>query len=74
MSRLLFFALIGFVVYWLLKTYNKEVHKEDKPAQTEDMVRCAYCGIHLPRSECFTAEGNSYCSREHYLAHTKPAE
>ncbi|HYG41734.1 MAG TPA: PP0621 family protein [Bordetella sp.] len=31
----------------------------------ESMVRCAHCGIHLPRSEAVMLEGKVWCSREH---------
>jgi uncharacterized protein len=29
------------------------------------MVRCAQCGVHLPRSEGFLSQGNYFCSDEH---------
>ena len=35
------------------------------PAMPEDMVRCAVCGVHLPRSESFTSRGKFFCSDEH---------
>jgi len=28
-------------------------------------VRCAHCGMHLPRSEACEAGGLAYCSDEH---------
>jgi len=31
----------------------------------ESMVRCAHCGIHLPRSEAVLLEGKVWCSRDH---------
>ena len=31
----------------------------------EAMVRCAHCGIHLPRSEATLIGGNAWCSNEH---------
>jgi uncharacterized protein len=31
----------------------------------EGMVRCAQCGIHLPRSEALLKEGRTYCSTAH---------
>ncbi len=31
----------------------------------EQMVRCAHCGIHLPRSEAVLSGGHTWCSREH---------
>jgi len=29
------------------------------------MVRCAHCGIHLPRSEAVLQNGLTWCSTEH---------
>ncbi|MBV6306260.1 hypothetical protein KVP10_15315 [Candidimonas humi] len=31
----------------------------------EAMVRCAHCGIHLPRSEAVLMQGQTWCSAEH---------
>ena len=32
---------------------------------TESMVRCAHCGIHLPRSEAVMIRGETWCSEDH---------
>ena len=29
------------------------------------MVRCAHCGIHLPRSEALLQNGRTWCSADH---------
>jgi uncharacterized protein len=34
-------------------------------APAEQMVRCAHCGIHLPRSEATLIGGHTWCSQEH---------
>ncbi|KCB34114.1 hypothetical protein L541_0449, partial [Bordetella hinzii CA90 BAL1384] len=31
----------------------------------EPMVRCAHCGIHLPRSEALLLNGRTWCGQEH---------
>ncbi|MFY0478052.1 PP0621 family protein [Achromobacter marplatensis] len=36
-----------------------------EPAAPESMVRCAHCGIHLPRSEAMLQNGLTWCSAEH---------
>jgi len=33
--------------------------------QPENMVRCAHCGIHMPRSEALLVNGETWCSSEH---------
>jgi uncharacterized protein len=75
MSRLLFLAVIAAVVYWLLKSYRKQLPMdEDTPVQAEDMVRCAHCGVHLPKHESILAASAYYCSEEHRRAHMDKPE
>lgn len=31
----------------------------------ESMVRCAHCGIYMPRSEAVLTDGKTWCSQEH---------
>ncbi len=31
----------------------------------EAMVRCVHCGIHMPRSEAFLSNGQTWCGPEH---------
>jgi uncharacterized protein len=59
------------LVYWILKGYRHRVDRGgDKapPAAAENMVQCARCGLHLPRSESITSKGSYYCSPEHQRA------
>lgn len=75
MSRLLFIAAVFGLVYWLLKSYRRQDTGTDSPRPTvEDMVRCAECGVHFPRSEGIMAGGKFYCSQEHYRAHANRTE
>ena len=34
-------------------------------AQTTEIVACAVCQVHLPRSEALTGPGGNYCSAAH---------
>ena len=36
---------------------------------TDDMVRCADCGVHLPRGESLAVRGRFYCCAEHQSRH-----
>jgi uncharacterized protein len=79
MSRLIFFVLIAAVVYWLLRAYRKRLSRGDErgegaQGQAEDMVRCAYCGVHLPKHEGIAAHGEYYCSEAHRRAHAGKPE
>lgn len=43
-----------------------------KPA-AEEMVRCAHCGVHLPRRDALTGGASGlYCSEAHRLAGPVP--
>lgn len=64
MSRLLLLLAIVVVVFLLFKSYRRNVPRQDA-AITDDMVRCAQCGLHLPKGESIQAEGHFFCSAEH---------
>jgi uncharacterized protein len=72
MSRLLFLLALVIVVYLLLRSLRKQPPKQSDsaPAATEEMVRCAQCNVHLPKSEAILAGGNFYCSDAHRREHT----
>lgn len=57
------------VVLWLMlgrRGRGRAAPPKAKPRpELEGMIRCAHCGVHLPRSEALTAGGHSYCSAAH---------
>ena len=66
MGKLLFFLLIGLLVWWLVKGLTKTSKRETPPgepgtAKEEDMVACARCGVNMPRSEARADAGKFYC-------------
>jgi uncharacterized protein len=64
--------IIGLALaFWILQSYKRKVeHRADKPVKgAEDMVRCAKCGVHLPRSESLKTNQVFYCSADHRRAH-----
>lgn len=69
MAKLILLALIGLLIYWILKSYARNAQRSaDKPPQAseiEDMVRCAQCGVNLPKSESILSQGKFFCSDEH---------
>jgi uncharacterized protein len=75
MARLILILVGVAIVYWLLKSFSRSA-TQHKPAATrdavaEDMVRCAQCGVHLPKSESFLESGNFFCSIAHRDAYRK---
>ena len=71
MGKLIFLVLVVALAWWILKSYRKSLPLDAPPraAAPEDMVRCAHCGVHLPRSECHVSDEKSYCSEEHLRLH-----
>lgn len=62
------------VIYLLLKYYRKQIPKKDVPSDEksehrENMVRCAHCGVHLPKGESIAVDHKHYCSEAHRRAH-----
>jgi uncharacterized protein len=74
MWRLIILGLIIYVVIVALKRSNRSFKNEGenlkknapgKEPEIENMVRCASCEVHLPRSEAFLVNGDFYCSKAH---------
>ena len=73
MAKILLVVLGLLLAYWILKRYRKRVDKRPPPAVgAEDMVCCAQCGVHLPRSESITTQGKFFCSAEHQRLYSPP--
>ena len=80
MSRLFLLLAIAAVVYLLIKSYRRNMAGKNVPgknapgqdrAAAEDMVRCAHCGVHLPKGESVQADEQFFCGAEHRDAHRK---
>jgi uncharacterized protein len=72
LAKIILLVLGLLAVYWILKIYRRRVDRgAPKPpvAGGEDMVRCTECGVHLPRSEGITTQGEYFCSAEHQRKH-----
>jgi uncharacterized protein len=70
MSRLFLLFAIAAVVYLLLKSFRKSTAPQVQ-SDAEDMVRCAQCGVHIPKSEGILAGGHYFCGVEHRDAYRK---
>jgi uncharacterized protein len=73
LAKFLLLIAVAIVAYLLFRGFRRDASIRDsaRPAPPrdrsvpEDMVRCAVCGIHLPRSESFTSRGKFFCTDEH---------
>lgn len=69
--------LVVLVVLWLLSRSrsrtqvgdDKPATKRNETAAVEDMVTCAHCQVHLPKSEALPGPGGYYCDAAHRAAH-----
>lgn len=70
MGKLLFWLLIGLVIYalWRGAKRRDQRRNEDQRASAlavEQMVRCEVCQVNLPRSEAILSHGRFYCCEQH---------
>ena len=74
MAKLLLIVIVGVVVYFIVRSYARSVAKSagqtPRARPGEDMVRCAQCGVHLPKSESIVTHGKFFCSEEHRRLHS----
>lgn len=73
MGKLILLVVLALVVYGLIKSYSRKINNPPatKVEGTEDMVRCAHCGVHQPKSESILSGGKFFCSDEHRKLHQK---
>lgn len=68
MFKILLLIAIGFVVLALFRAYQRSLGQPPSSARgntVEDMVKCAHCGVNLPRSEAINSGGDFFCTPEH---------
>jgi uncharacterized protein len=68
MGKFLLLILVGIVVYLLWRGLSRSARPGGDPRQASDserMVGCSQCGVHLPISEAVEVDGNYFCSDEH---------
>lgn len=66
--KILLLVGIGFAAWAMIRSFKRSLDiPPDTPrkASIETMVKCARCGVNLPRSEGLLSNGEIYCSEEH---------
>jgi uncharacterized protein len=68
MGRLFVLFVIAMLVVWLLKRALAGPRERGTAAGAPagELVRCAHCGVNLPKAEARSAGGRHYCSEEHW--------
>ncbi|WNW11946.1 PP0621 family protein [Pseudomonas sp. DTU_2021_1001937_2_SI_NGA_ILE_001] len=72
MIRIILWAALILAAIWFVKRLlNPPSRKPAADASAQDapapMVRCAQCGVHLPRDRALSQEQQWYCSEAHRL-------
>ncbi len=78
MFKFLLLAFTFWLVFRILKGYQNQISRKQSPTdeaasqpkQTENMVQCAHCGVHLPQNESYLSKQLYYCSQAHMDLHT----
>jgi len=64
--RLLFLIILFAAAFWLWHRVMRKRPTDQKTEQTTlPMVRCAQCGVHVPRTQALENQDRWYCSRAH---------
>ena len=65
--KLLLLLLDLFIVYLLVRHFWRARRRGGRRdvARAGEMVRCAHCGLFLPRGEALAADGRFYCGGAH---------
>ncbi|MEZ1319542.1 PP0621 family protein [Pseudomonas fluorescens] len=67
MLRLLFWIVLIAAAVWFWRKFkgsSSAPRPPDEP-QATPMVRCAHCGLHLPRDRALNLQQQWYCSQAH---------
>jgi uncharacterized protein len=70
--RIIVIAAVVWLAYVLFKRWLAEKNPPRPSTNNqpqERMVKCAYCGVHVPESQALRRGSDSYCSPEHRDAH-----
>lgn len=68
MGKILLLLVIGFVVWAVIRGYRRSLGRpaaKTGERTVEDMVKCAQCGVNMPRSEAIYSSGDFFCTPEH---------
>lgn len=73
--RLLLWIAVIAAAVWLWRRLTRPAHRPgNKNASPTPMVRCAHCGVYLPREDALPQANLWYCSQAHLEQGPKPGE
>ena len=64
--RLLFWVAVIFAAIWIWRRFIS-TPKSTRPPEdaAAPMVRCAHCGVHVPKPQALSQDQHWYCSQAH---------
>ena len=73
MRSLLIFVLVLIAIWWVRRALTRFGRsgpgaggtKRSRPAESERMLGCAHCGLHVPESEGVRVGEDFFCCEEH---------
>ncbi len=66
MFRLVFWIIIIIVALWLWRRIRqRSLPRTPAEPRSLPMVRCHYCGLHVPRERALSARSHWYCCQAH---------
>jgi len=67
MVRLLFWIALIAAAVWFWRKFKRPTSVANPPNEPNatPMVRCAHCGVHLPRDRALSLQQQWYCSQAH---------
>jgi len=69
MGKVLVLILFVVLAVWLIRRAFRATRAtgqpQKQPLEQQDLVSCARCGVHLPRSEARQLDGRLFCGEEH---------
>jgi len=71
LMKLILLLVIGFIGYRIYRRVRAQLTRdaETPVIEAEEMVRCEYCAVHMPRAGALQQQGHWYCSAEHRSLH-----
>ena len=64
MGRVLTLIILAVLVWWVFRSFFRAQVRDEAPRslEAEDMVKCARCGVNMPRSEAREDGGRVVCA------------
>ena len=75
--KLILLLLAVAVLLWLVRGSVRRARRpreraaDANPPEPQTMLRCAHCGLHLPRDEALPGRGGVFCDAGHRAAFEK---